>query len=374
MRTGLYISGAGHALLILWLLFGSLIGWRNEEVKLRVSDVSFITEDEFAALTAPRGEANASETPPAPAPAAPVETPVPPARPDPEPVPEPDPEPEPEPQPEPQPEPIPEPPAPDPVPEPEPAPEPPAPEPALQDIPRVAPTPAPEPDPQAEVAPEVVEAPTPSPEPEATPTPDVTPTAPEAATTEIVTEANEPEEDVSAAPVRSARPAPRPNRPAPTPDPAPEPEPTEVAEPEPDPAPPSNAAANAVANAVSDAVAGGDEDRPAQNVPEGPPMTRGEKEGLRLAVQQCWSLGTASSDAMRTTVVVMVDMARDGKPTGTRMVDWQGPSQGAADIAYQAARRAILICGRTGYDLPQEKYSQWREIEMTFNPDKMRIK
>lgn len=348
MRTGLYISGAGHALLILWLLIGSLIGWRDDEVKLRVSDVSFITEDEFAAMTAPRGEANAPETPPAPEPAAPVETPVPPARPEPEPAP--------------QPEPIPEPPAPDPAPEPEPepTPEPPAPDTAPQDIPRVAPTPAPEPDPQAEVAPEVVEAPTPSPEPEATPTPEVTPTAPEAATTEIVTEANEPQEEVSAAPSRSARPAPRPNRPAP--------------EPEPAPTPPSNAAANAVANAVSEAVAGGNEDRPAQNVPEGPPMTRGEKEGLRLAVQECWSLGTASSDAMRTTVVVMVDMARDGKPTGTRMVDWQGPSKGAADIAYQAARRAILICGRSGYDLPQEKYGQWREIEMTFNPDKMRIK
>ena len=42
--------------------------------------------------------------------------------------------------------------------------------------------------------------------------------------------------------------------------------------------------------------------------------------------------------------------------------------------SYEAARRAILRCGTKGYDLPQEKFGQWRDIEMTFNPEKMRIK
>ena len=39
----------------------------------------------------------------------------------------------------------------------------------------------------------------------------------------------------------------------------------------------------------------------------------------------------------------------------------------------QAARRAILRCQKGGYNLPVEKYEHWREIEMTFNPEKMRI-
>lgn len=47
---------------------------------------------------------------------------------------------------------------------------------------------------------------------------------------------------------------------------------------------------------------------------------------------------------------------------------------GSATQAFEAARRAILRCGATGYDLPAEKYGQWRDIEMTFNPEKMRIK
>ena len=42
--------------------------------------------------------------------------------------------------------------------------------------------------------------------------------------------------------------------------------------------------------------------------------------------------------------------------------------------AYEAARRAIIRCGAKGFDLPREKYDHWRDIKMTFNPEKMRIK
>ena len=42
--------------------------------------------------------------------------------------------------------------------------------------------------------------------------------------------------------------------------------------------------------------------------------------------------------------------------------------------AYEAARRAILRCGAKGYDLPADKYAQWQDIEITFNPERMRIK
>ena len=42
--------------------------------------------------------------------------------------------------------------------------------------------------------------------------------------------------------------------------------------------------------------------------------------------------------------------------------------------AFEAARRAIIRCGAQGFDLPREKYDHWRDIEMVFNPEKMRIK
>jgi hypothetical protein len=43
-------------------------------------------------------------------------------------------------------------------------------------------------------------------------------------------------------------------------------------------------------------------------------------------------------------------------------------------VAFDAARRAIIRCGAKGFDLPAEKYAQWREVEMTFNPESMRIR
>ena len=87
-------------------------------------------------------------------------------------------------------------------------------------------------------------------------------------------------------------------------------------------------------------------------------------------------MGSLSSDALRTTVVVAVDMNRDGTPAinSIRLVESSGGTGGAVDQAYEAGRRAIIRCGSSGFDLPVEKYDHWRSIEMVFNPEKMRIK
>ena len=76
------------------------------------------------------------------------------------------------------------------------------------------------------------------------------------------------------------------------------------------------------------------------------------------------------------TVIVGVSMTREGKPetASIRMLDYFDGNDAAARKAYETARRAIIRCGANGYNLPIEKYEQWREIEMTFNPERMRIK
>ncbi|MGB2202054.1 MAG: energy transducer TonB, partial [Pseudooceanicola atlanticus] len=75
-------------------------------------------------------------------------------------------------------------------------------------------------------------------------------------------------------------------------------------------------------------------------------------------------------------VVVSVSMTEDARPRidTIRMVSFSGGSNEAARQAFEAARRAIIRCGTNGYGLPVDKYGQWRDIEMTFNPEKMRIK
>lgn len=346
MKTGLYISGGAHAALILWLLFGSLFLSEPEEDLLQVSEVSILSSEEFAALSAPEAAPVAA--------VAPVTSPAAPARPV-APVPEPEPVAPPMPEPEPTPTPV--------------APEPP--EVAPVDIDRVAPDAAPVPSPEAEIAPVVQDEAVAS-ETGDEPQPEAPATAPEAATTEIVTEATD---TADLAPTASMRPPARPTRPEPAPTPEAEPTPTPT---------PETAATDPVADAVADAVAeaiagtqtGTAPSAPQSTGPTGPPLSRGQMNALRVAVGTCWNVGSLSSEALQTTVVLAVSMNPDATPdiNSIRMVSFTGGTEAAARRAYETARRAIIRCGATGFNLPREKYEHWKEINMTFNPENMRIR
>jgi hypothetical protein len=373
VHTGHYISGAGHLALLVWLIFGDVFA--AEPLPFQATDVSVISGAEYAALVAgaraPQSVTEVAQpsspeiTPDAPEVQASTDS-------------ETDQNP----------------------PQQTPAPA----EEVAPDASEIAPLPPPAevadeapvlPEPPADVAvlvPEVSDRPVPQaaeriapeavaqPDPEALPDPveqeAVAPdtsgevmqdpaeaTAPEAAATEIVTEAEKP----AAAPEQSPRPPAR--RPEP---------PVQTATPKPEEAPeaPSNtedSTEDAVASALAEALAAPSS---APAVPQGPPLSSGEKESLRVAVSNCWNVGALSTDALNTTVVVAVSMAQDGKPLvpTIRMLASSGGSDGAARQAFEAARRAIIRCGAKGFDLPSEKYSQWQEIEMTFNPERMRVK
>ncbi|ETW11317.1 hypothetical protein ATO8_17655 [Roseivivax marinus] len=403
MHTGHYISGGGHLALLLWVLFGSVFSSEPDAVEVR--EVSVVSEEEFAALTerAQPPESTVDVTAP-PVPEAEAEAPPPASAPDPEPAPQPDPEPVPEPEPETAPEPVPPTPEADAqqetqelaAPAPEAAPQIDAPEasdrPTPRPAPRISPEPVPEPEPQADTAPDVQEAVEPEPSPDALEEADPQEAeAPEAASTEIVTEAEEP----SRAPSASMRPQTRPNRPTPQPEPepeapaetqtaaAPEPEPEPTPEPEPAPEPEPDQSASetsepledGIESALAEALGGGGTTDPEPDVPVGPPMTAGEKDALRLAVQSCWVVDVGSQ-AANVTVVVGMDMARDGTVVqeSMRLVSSSGGEGAAVETAYQSARRAILRCQRGGYDLPPEKYDQWDELEISFDPSGMRIR
>jgi hypothetical protein len=56
------------------------------------------------------------------------------------------------------------------------------------------------------------------------------------------------------------------------------------------------------------------------------------------------------------------------------MTDYEGGGETAARQAFEAARRAVIRCGTSGYDLPEESYDHWRELELVFNPEEMRLR
>lgn len=398
-RIGVTVSAAGHVGFVLWVLLGGMLFRQQPSDPVSFSEVSMISEQEFAALEAAAAAA-ASETPttapePPAAPSAPEVSEPPAPRPVEEKRPDPKPQPEPEPQPEPDPAPDvadltpPTPEVPDLPPSPlaQPVEEPStavlatvSPKPKPRPAPRVAPTPSEAPAPDAQVSEQAVAETKAEPTPEAPPKPEPPKeeAAPPEATTQIVTEATETDDKPeSSAPLTSSRPKPRPKKPeAPAADAKPaETKTASAATPKP--------AEDPLKAALDEAMSGGAGNAGAETARQGqgraasgPPLTSGEKEGLRVAVSACWNTGSLSTDALRVTVTLAVSMSPDGRPDAgsIQMIGYEGGTDAAARQAYEAARRAIIRCGANGYDLPAEKYEQWAEIEMVFNPEKMRIK
>ncbi|CUH39785.1 hypothetical protein JSE7799_02513 [Jannaschia seosinensis] len=391
-RTAVAISGTAHAGLLGWALISGLFAPVPPEDSIEIAAVSVISSAEFDAMIAaapadvpPAPVApEAPATPDAPAPAPAEETPPPQsvARPE-----------------------TPAPSAPDAQPDfsqiaPPPqadvaadTPDAPAPPAAPADDPtaelsdRPAPRPAdivstrpsPAPPPMVDTAPTVEAPPTPEPAEEEPAEPSEAPAAPEETAPIIVTEADTP----GRAPESSTRPSRRPNRPTPV---AAEEAPSEAPE---EPEPPQQVAAAQQSEpsepvedtpaaidtsaALAEARGGG---TPAPAAPAGPPLTQGERDGLRVAVSRCWNVFSLSTEALRTTVTIYMQMDPNGvpNPNTLRLVGFEGGSQAAAQQAFEVGRRAIFRCGRDGFDLPPEKYEQWKEIEMSFDPSQMRLR
>lgn len=355
MDRGTKISAIGHGALILWVVVGEWLWPFDTSSQPEVASVSLMSEAEFAALqaSAPQTAPTAAAAPPPPRPAQaapPEETPdLPPEVPQ-----------APEAQPDEAPPPV----APlaetaQPIPV-QPSDVPPAPRP----LDRVAATPVDE----APDAPDLADQATPEVSDTAPPDAQVLQTeapaaAPQEAAPVVVTEAEPPPEDApQLAPTTSIRPQARPARPVPDDDAA------------------EDAEADAIAAALAEATT--TEDAPqadtgaaAANIPQGPPMSGGEVEGLRIAINRCWVTSTLSTEAMNTTVTLRVEMSEDGKPTAIEMTNFEGGSRSAADRAFEAGRRAVIRCaGSTGYDLPPEKYGQWNVLNLIFDPNGMRLR
>lgn len=387
-RIGLIVSGAAHGALILWALLGGIFFTPDPTPPVATAEVSLMSSEEFAALQA-RAPKAPTESPAQPS--VPEAATEPPATPEAETQPEPEPQVEPETQAEPDA-------APDvtellPVetdvtdapPEETQTPTPdslsqipdvtstkPKPKPA----PSVAPVPTEEANPEADTADVTQEQTTEAPSDQPVPEEVTEETAPKETGEVLETEENKDQEVATSAPAKSPLPRKKPEKPA-EPEPA---APAETAEAPAEPAveeTPEVQADDAVAEALAAELAGEASDEPAPGTgtaDQGPPMTDGDKDAFRVAVKDCWNVGALSTDALHTIVTISMSMSPDGKPANLRLVSSEGGSDASAAQAFEAGRRAILRCAKTGYPLPAEKYEQWKEIEITFDPSKMALR
>ena len=190
--------------------------------------------------------------------------------------------------------------------------------------------------------------------------------APKESTTEIVTEAEQ--DPNSAAPVKSARPKGRPSNLLQRAKAA-EAKAAAAQKAEIDAAA-EKARKQAEAKAIEEALkAATAEAAETPTKPSGPPLTGGEKGALVLAVQQCWNVPVGVANAADLVVVLSVELTPDGKlASSPKLIEPSGTPQGATQQAYEAGRRALIRCAP--YNLPRDKYEQWRQLEVVFNPKK----
>jgi hypothetical protein len=399
MEKGQIISGIAHGGVILWVILGDWLFRAPTLPEIEVAEVSLMSSAEFDAMmaAAPPAAEPAQEPAPEPAPEEPAIQPPEPVQPQEPPPPAEEPPPVAPPE-EPLPEDLPT----EAVPQLIETPDPVAPiadieqpipvplsdaRPRPRPVDRVAATPVESVD-APEVAEQVIEEVSEVPSEEAVIVEEQQEAAaPEEATTQIVTEAVETEEDAPQLEMTaSLRPRSRPERVQPAEEPVEEAAASaETPEEAPEEPAPDTATEDAVAAALAEALAeeaaaaeaeAAAAEAAASNLPAGPPMTAGEQDALRVAVQACWNVGALSMEALRTTVTVAVSVGQDGVPDAgsITMVASNGESSTATQQAFEAARRAIIRCGARGFPLPPEKYDQWRNMELVFDPNGMRMR
>jgi outer membrane biosynthesis protein TonB len=102
-------------------------------------------------------------------------------------------------------------------------------------------------------------------------------------------------------------------------------------------------------------------------------MTMELGDALRNQIAQCWNPPVGSPNPERLIVTFRMFLAPDGNVAQPPQLTADSANAAARDpftrAAAEAARRAIYGC--VPYKLPANRYSAWRDIEVTFDPRKM---
>jgi colicin import membrane protein len=97
-------------------------------------------------------------------------------------------------------------------------------------------------------------------------------------------------------------------------------------------------------------------------------MTANELDLLRARLAQCWSPPLGWTDPSEVRVVLLIELNQDGSVAGTPSV-LESPQGAYSTTAPESALRAVRRCAP--YALPAEKYDDWKQVKVTFDPRDM---
>lgn len=110
----------------------------------------------------------------------------------------------------------------------------------------------------------------------------------------------------------------------------------------------------------------------ASDAPLGDKVTMTELDLLRQQLSRCWNLPAGAQDAQDLRIEVRIQVNPDRTVRGTEIVD-QGryARDGFFRAAADSARRAVVNPNCSPLELPPEKYEQWKNILIVFDPREM---
>jgi hypothetical protein len=97
-------------------------------------------------------------------------------------------------------------------------------------------------------------------------------------------------------------------------------------------------------------------------------MTQNELAAMRERIMSCWTVPQGAINASDLRTEVHMRLNPDGSILGVPEITSR-PFGRYSNIAPESVVRAIIAC--SPYNLPAEKYAEWRDIILDFNPTEM---
>jgi outer membrane biosynthesis protein TonB len=103
------------------------------------------------------------------------------------------------------------------------------------------------------------------------------------------------------------------------------------------------------------------------------PLSLSEKDAIRSQIAKCWSVPAGAKDAHELIVTLDIQLAEDGSVLKVELAN-SDKARYSRDTFFRAAAdsamRAVHLCSPLK-DLPPDKFSTWRDMELTFDPKEM---
>lgn len=101
----------------------------------------------------------------------------------------------------------------------------------------------------------------------------------------------------------------------------------------------------------------------------GSKLSQSETDALKGAISKCWNIPAGVADAPGLVVTVTMNLNPDGSLNGPPEVKSGGGGDGVGRAAAESAKRAVARCAP--YNLPADKYDNWKEMIVHFDPSDM---